>query len=41
MNLSRNTVTYHVDKLIDANLIEVQKKGRKKEIFPLKIEKKD
>ncbi|MHA1454657.1 MAG: winged helix-turn-helix transcriptional regulator [Promethearchaeota archaeon] len=41
MNLARNTVTYHVDKLIDANLIEVQKKGRKKEIFPLKIEKKD
>ncbi|MHA1669514.1 MAG: winged helix-turn-helix transcriptional regulator [Promethearchaeota archaeon] len=39
MNLAKNTVTYHVDKLIDANLIYVQKKGRKKEIFPLNLEK--
>ncbi|MCJ7650219.1 MAG: winged helix-turn-helix transcriptional regulator [Candidatus Lokiarchaeota archaeon] len=38
MKLARNTVTYHVDKLIDANLINVQKKGRKKEIFPIKID---
>ena len=41
IKLARNTVSYHVDKLIDANLIEVQKKGRKKEIFPIKIDKKD
>ena len=41
MKLARNTITYHVDKLMDANLILVQKKGRKKEIFPLNIEKKN
>ena len=41
MKLARNTITYHVDKLIDANLIIVQKKGRKKEIFPIKKEKKE
>jgi len=41
MKLARNTITYHVDKLMDANLIKVQKKGRKKEIFPLDIEKKN
>jgi len=42
MNLARNTITYHMDKLIDANLIEVLKKGRKKVIFPIiNKEKKD
>lgn len=41
IKLARNTVTYHVDKLMDANLVIVQKKGRKKEIFPLNIEKKN
>lgn len=36
INLARNTVSYHVDKLIEANLIKLLKKGRKKEIFPIK-----
>ncbi|MCJ7647839.1 MAG: winged helix-turn-helix transcriptional regulator, partial [Candidatus Lokiarchaeota archaeon] len=41
INLAINTVSYHIDKLIGANLIKVQKKGRKKEIFPIKKEKKE
>jgi len=36
IGLARNTITYHVDKLIDADLIEVKKKGRKKVIYPIK-----
>lgn len=40
IKLARSTITYHIEKLIDVNLIKVQKKGRKKEIFPIKIEKK-
>ena len=41
IKLARSTITYHIEKLVDANLIKVQKKGRKKEIFPIKIDKKD
>jgi len=41
IKLARSTITFHIEKLVDANLIKVQKKGRKKEIFPIKIDKKD
>ncbi|MFX1389913.1 MAG: winged helix-turn-helix transcriptional regulator [Promethearchaeota archaeon] len=38
INLARNTVKYHIDKLSERNLIILREKGRKVEIYPnLKI----
>jgi predicted transcriptional regulator len=34
MNLARNTVKYHIDKLSENNLIYFKEKGRKIELFP-------
>ena len=34
VNLSRNTIKYHIDKLIEENLIDLRRKGRKIELFP-------
>jgi len=34
LNLSRNTVKYHVDKLSEDNLINLARKGRKIELYP-------
>ena len=34
-NLAKNTIKYHIDKLIQANLIYIKKVGRKKELYPL------
>ncbi|MHA1338349.1 MAG: winged helix-turn-helix transcriptional regulator [Promethearchaeota archaeon] len=34
LNLDHKTVLYHVNKLIEANLIETKKKGRKKLLYP-------
>ncbi|MFW9999987.1 MAG: winged helix-turn-helix transcriptional regulator [Candidatus Hodarchaeota archaeon] len=33
LNLSRNTIKYHIDKLIDENLIDLKRNGRKLELF--------
>ena len=34
INLARNTVKYHIDKLSESNLILFKKKGRKIELYP-------
>jgi predicted transcriptional regulator len=34
LNLSRNSIKYHIDKLIEENLIFFKEKGRKKELYP-------
>ncbi|MFX0140779.1 MAG: winged helix-turn-helix transcriptional regulator [Candidatus Hodarchaeota archaeon] len=34
LNLKRNSVKYHVDKLLNKNLIVVKKEGRRKYLFP-------
>ncbi|UCD01592.1 MAG: winged helix-turn-helix transcriptional regulator [Promethearchaeota archaeon] len=34
LNLSRNTIKYHIDKLSEENLIYLTKKGRKIELYP-------
>ncbi|MFW9880735.1 MAG: winged helix-turn-helix transcriptional regulator [Candidatus Thorarchaeota archaeon] len=34
LNLSRNTIKYHIDKLSEENLIKLAKKGRKIELYP-------
>ena len=34
LNLSRNTIKYHVDKLSEENLINLTRKGRKIELYP-------
>jgi predicted transcriptional regulator len=38
INLARNTVKYHIDKLSESNLIILKEKGRKVELYP-KIER--
>ncbi|MFW9946530.1 MAG: winged helix-turn-helix transcriptional regulator [Candidatus Odinarchaeota archaeon] len=37
INLARNTVKYHVDKLSENNLIQFKKKGRKIELYPKEL----
>ena len=34
LNLSRNTIKYHIDKLSEENLISLTRKGRKIELYP-------
>ncbi|MFX1589973.1 MAG: winged helix-turn-helix transcriptional regulator, partial [Promethearchaeota archaeon] len=34
INLARNTVKYHIDKLSENNLILFKRKGRKIELYP-------
>ena len=34
LNLSRNTVKYHIDKLSEEKLVKLTKKGRKIELYP-------
>ncbi|MHA2038418.1 MAG: winged helix-turn-helix transcriptional regulator, partial [Promethearchaeota archaeon] len=34
LNLSRNTIKYHIDKLSEDNLVILTKKGRKIELYP-------
>lgn len=35
LNLSRNTIKYHIDKLSAENLVKLSKKGRKIELYPI------
>ncbi|MBY8986144.1 MAG: winged helix-turn-helix transcriptional regulator [Candidatus Lokiarchaeota archaeon] len=35
LNLSRNTIKYHIDKLSEEKLVKLTKKGRKIEIYPI------
>ncbi|MHA2007350.1 MAG: winged helix-turn-helix transcriptional regulator [Promethearchaeota archaeon] len=35
LNLSRNTIKYHIDKLAKEKLVSQNKKGRKKELYPI------
>ncbi len=41
LRLSRNTIKYHVDKLIEENLIDLKRNGRKIELYPINGEAKD
>ncbi len=41
LRLSRNTIKYHVDKLIEENLIDLKRNGRKIELYPINGEVKD
>jgi len=34
-HLAKNTIKYHVDKLLDLNLVYTKRVGRKKELYPL------
>ena len=36
LNLSRNTIKYHIDKLIEENLIDSKRNGRKIELYSIK-----
>ena len=35
LNLSRNTIKYHIDKLSEEKLVKLSKKGRKIELYPI------
>jgi len=35
LNLSRNTIKYHIDKLSEEKLVKLTKKGRKIELYPI------
>ncbi|NVM37212.1 MAG: winged helix-turn-helix transcriptional regulator [Candidatus Lokiarchaeota archaeon] len=41
INLARNTVKYHIDKLSENDLIYLKEKGRKIELYPVKFEGKN